>query len=33
MLHIQHLQQWFGLSDLAMEEALHDAPLYRESPS
>ncbi len=24
------LQQWFGLSDPAMEEALHDVPLYRE---
>jgi hypothetical protein len=23
-------QQWFGLSDPAMEEALHDVPLYRE---
>jgi IS5 family transposase len=24
------LQQWFGLSDPAMEEALHDTPLYCE---
>jgi IS5 family transposase len=24
------MQQWFGLSDPAMEEALHDIPLYRE---
>src|SRR5260363_367812 len=23
------LQQWFGLSDAAMEEALYDLPLYR----
>jgi len=30
MLRIHYLQQWFGLSDLAMEEALHDVPLYRE---
>lgn len=30
MLHIHHLQQWFGLSDPAMEEALHDMPVYRE---
>jgi IS5 family transposase len=29
MLRIHYLQQWFGLSDLAMEEALHDVPLYR----
>lgn len=28
---IQHfLEQWFGLSDLAMEEDLFDVPLYRE---
>ncbi|MGF6812442.1 IS5 family transposase [Paraburkholderia sp. Clong3] len=24
------MQQWFGLSDPAMEEALYDVPLYRE---
>lgn len=30
MLRIHYLQQWFGLSDPAMEEALHDMPLYRE---
>lgn len=30
MLRIHFLQQWFGLSDLAMQEALHDVPLYRE---
>lgn len=30
MLRIYYLQQWFGLSDPAMEEALHDVPLYRE---
>lgn len=30
MLRIHCLQQWFGLSDPAMEEALHDMPLYRE---
>lgn len=24
------MQQWFGLSDPAMEEALHDTPIYRE---
>ena len=30
MLRIRYLQQWFGLSDPAMEEALHDVPLYRE---
>ena len=28
MLRIHFLQQWFGLSDPAMEEALHDTPLY-----
>ena len=27
MLRIHFLQQWFGLSDPAMEEALHDVPL------
>jgi IS5 family transposase len=30
MLRINFLQQWFSLSDPAMEEALHDIPLYRE---
>lgn len=30
MLRIHFMQQWFGLSDPAMEEALHDVPLYLE---
>jgi IS5 family transposase len=30
MLHIHFMQQWFGLSDPAMEEALYDVPLYRD---
>ncbi|BEU75071.1 hypothetical protein MAFF211271_46260 (plasmid) [Ralstonia syzygii subsp. indonesiensis] len=30
MLRVHFLQQWFGLVDPAMEEALHDVPLYRE---
>jgi IS5 family transposase len=30
MLRIHYLQQWFGLSDPAMEESLHDMPMYRE---
>ena len=30
MLRIHFMQQWFGLSDPAMEVALHDVPLYRE---
>ncbi|AOG23458.1 IS5 family transposase [Acidovorax sp. RAC01] len=30
MLRIHFLQQWFGLSDLAMEEALFETSLYRE---
>jgi transposase, IS5 family len=30
MLRIHYMQQWFGLSDPAMEEALHDTPLYLE---
>ena len=30
MLRIHYLQQWFSLSDPAMEEALHDVPLFRE---
>ena len=29
MLRIFFLQQWFGLSDPVMEEALHDVPVYR----
>ena len=29
-LHIHFMQQWFTLSDPAMEEALHDVPLFRE---
>ena len=30
MLRVHCLQQWFSLSDAAMQEALHDVPLYRE---
>jgi IS5 family transposase len=30
MLQIHFMQQWFGLSDPAMEEALYDVALYRE---
>ena len=30
MLRIHFLQQWFSLSDPAMEEAFFDVPLYRE---
>ena len=30
MLRIHFMQQWFGLSDPAMEEALHDTSLYCE---
>ena len=30
MLRIHFMQQWFGFSDPAMEESLHDVPLYRE---
>ncbi len=30
MPRLHFMQQWFGLSDPAMEEALHDVPLYRE---
>jgi len=30
MLHIHFMQQWFTLSDPAMEEAFFDTPLYRE---
>ena len=28
LLRIDFMQPWFGLSDPAMEEALHDVPLY-----
>ena len=30
MLRIHCMQQWFSLSDLAMEEAFFDTPLYRD---
>src|ERR1700712_6063263 len=30
MLRIHFMQQWFTLSDPAMEEALHDTPLFKE---
>ena len=30
MLRIHFLQQWFNLSDPAMEEALYDMALFRE---
>ena len=30
MLRIHCMQQWFTLSDLAMEEAFFDTPIYRE---
>src|SRR5690349_23218699 len=30
MLRIHFMQQWFTLSDPAMEEALHDVALFRE---
>lgn len=30
MLRVHFMQQWFGLSDPAMEEALHDTPIYRQ---
>ncbi len=30
MLRIHFMQQWFGFSDPAMEEGLHDTPMYRE---
>src|ERR1700709_868325 len=30
MLRIHFMQQWFTLSDPAMEEALHDVPLFKE---
>ena len=30
MLRIHFMQQWFNLSDTAMEDALHDVPVFRE---
>ena len=30
MLRVHFMQQWFNLSDSAMEEAFFDTPLYRE---
>ena len=30
MLRIHFMQQWFTLSDPAMEEALHDTPMFRD---
>lgn len=30
MLRIHFMQQWFGYSDPAMDEALHDVPLLRQ---
>ena len=30
MLRIHFMQQWFTLSDPAMEEALHDVQMFRE---
>jgi IS5 family transposase len=30
MLRVHFMQRWFGLSDPAMEEALHDVPPCRE---
>lgn len=30
MLRIHFTQPWFGLSDVAMEEALYGVPLYRQ---
>ena len=30
MLRIHFMQQWFTLSDPAMEESLHDIPMFRE---
>jgi len=30
MLRVHCMQQWFTLSDLAMEEAFFDTPIYRE---
>ncbi len=33
MLRIHFMQQWFGLSDPAMQDALDDVPMYREFAS
>ena len=33
MLRVHFMQQWFTLSDPAMEESLHDVPLFREFAS
>lgn len=33
MLRIHFLQQWFALSDPAMEEALFDVPCFASSPN
>jgi len=30
MLRIHFMQQWFGLSDMAMEKAMFDVPMYRD---
>ena len=30
MLRVHFMQQWFTLSDPAMEEALHDIALFRD---
>ncbi len=30
LLRIHFMQQWFNLSDPAMEEALHDVPVFRD---
>ena len=30
LLRIHFMQQWFGLSDPAREEALYEVPMYRE---
>jgi IS5 family transposase len=30
LLRIHFMQQWFKLSDPAMEEALHDVPVFRD---
>lgn len=30
LLRIHFMQQWFNLLDLAMEEALHDVPVFRD---
>jgi IS5 family transposase len=32
LLRIHFMPQWFTLSDLAIEEALHDMPLFRDFP-